>query len=132
MMTMPTSQFGPFEERPPHWPPPPFDPPAEQPPYEPSDASSSSSGEPRPAWWPDDWDWPPKQEEPADVIVPPPLPNTTWPRLPHDHPYYLPPGYRWPDNLPPGHPGHNVRPPAPPIGSGEWASEGSGDTDTYV
>ncbi len=23
-----------------------------------------------------------------------------------DHPYHLPPGYHYPDNLPEGHPGH--------------------------
>jgi hypothetical protein len=26
--------------------------------------------------------------------------------MPPDHPYHLPPGYHFPDNLPEGHPGH--------------------------
>ena len=29
-----------------------------------------------------------------------PTPTTRWPRLPPDHPYLLPPGYHYPDNLP--------------------------------
>ena len=105
-------------ERPPDWPPPPFDPPGEPLPYEPLPESSGnetsgdtgSSSEPKPDWWPNDWPWPPEPDEPIEVLYPPPLPNIIWPRLPPDHPYYLPPGYSWPDNLPEGHPGHNYHP----------------------
>ena len=32
-------------------------------------------------------------------------PTTRWPQLPPDHPYHLPPGYHYPDNLPEGHSG---------------------------
>ena len=94
---------------------PPFDPPAEEPPYIPPDSSSSygddgSSSEdpgPRPPWWPEDWPWPlPPEVAPVDIEAPPPLPDIIWPRLPPNHPYYLPPGYHYLDNLPPGHPGH--------------------------
>ena len=93
---------------------PPFDPPDEEPPYIPPDSSTSGDEPdgsssvdpgPRPDWWPDDWEWPPEPEEPIEVLVPPPLPNIIWPRLPPHHPYHLPPGYHYPDNLPPDHPG---------------------------
>ncbi len=50
--------------------------------------------------------WPPPPDEPVVIEAPPPLPNIIWPRLPPDHPYHLPPGYHYPDNLPEGHPGH--------------------------
>ena len=115
-MTVQSGPFGPDGQRPPWWPPPPFDPPGEEPPYvpPPSDSSGddgSSFDEPRPDWWPEDWPWPPEPEPPIEVLVPPPLPNIIWPRLPPHHPYYLPPGYHWPDNLPPGHPGRNHLPP---------------------
>ena len=59
---------------------------------------------------PDDWEWPPEPEEPIEVLVPPPLPNIIWPRLPPHHPYHLPPGYHYPDNLPPDHPGRDQVP----------------------
>jgi hypothetical protein len=114
-------------ERPPGWPPPPFDPPGEPLPYVPPPDPPGSTSEPRPDWWPEDWVWPPVPEPPIEVLVPPPLPNIIWPRLPPHHPYHLPPGYHWPDNLPPGHPGHDVKPPKPQGGSGDAGSEGSGD-----
>jgi len=96
---------------------PPFDPPGSQSPYIPEgsstdddsdegDGSTTSSSEdlgPRPDWWPEDWPWPPEPEEPVVLEAYPPI--HTWPRLPPDHPYHVPPGYSAPDNLPPGHPG---------------------------
>ena len=92
---------------------PPFDPPSEQPPYIPPESSggddegsSSEDPGPRPPWWPEDWPWPPPPDEPVVIEAPPPLPNIVWPRLPPDHPYHLPQGYHYPDNLPEGHPGH--------------------------
>lgn len=96
---------------------PPFDPPDEEPPYIPPDSSGAeggstgstddegSSSQPRPDWWPPDWPWPPEPDEDVEILVPPPLPNIIWPRLPPDHPYHLPPGYSYPDNLPSGHAG---------------------------
>jgi hypothetical protein len=68
--------------------------------------SPSEDPGPRPPWWPEDWPWPPPPDEPVVIEAPPPLPNIIWPRLPPDHPYHLPPGYHYPDNLPEGHPGH--------------------------
>ena len=92
---------------------PPFDPPSEQPPYVPPKSPGGEGGGspsedpgPRPPWWPEDWPWPPAPDEPVVIEAPPPLPNIIWPRLPPDHPYHLPPGYHYPDNLPEGHPGH--------------------------
>jgi hypothetical protein len=97
---------------------PPFDPPGSQSPYIPegsstdddsdegdesATASSSDDLGPRPDWWPEDWPWPPEPEEPVVLEAYPPI--HTWPRLPPDHPYHVPPGYSAPDNLPPGHPG---------------------------
>ena len=70
------------------------------------EGSSSEDPGPRPPWWPEDWPWPPPPDEPVVIEAPPPLPNIIWPRLPPDHPYHLPPGYHYPDNLPEGHPGH--------------------------
>ena len=99
---------------PPPWHPfvPPFDPPGSPsppmpPPTDPPEGSSTdddtSSSEPRPPWWPEDWDWPPEPEGSIEVLVPPL--RHVWPRLPPHHPYHLPPGFWWPDNMPPGHPG---------------------------
>ncbi|TWU62001.1 hypothetical protein [Crateriforma conspicua] len=91
---------------------PPFDPPGSESPSlpaapDPPEGSSTddetSSSESRPDWWPEDWPWPPEPEEPVVIEAPPPI--HTWPRLPPDHPYHVPPGYSAPDNLPPGHPG---------------------------
>ncbi|MEL7334801.1 MAG: hypothetical protein AAFN70_01130 [Planctomycetota bacterium] len=91
---------------------PPFDPPGSEPPYVPPDADppegsstddDTSSLGPRPDWWPEDWPWPPEPEEPTVIEAYPPI--HTWPRLPPDHPYHVPPGFSAPDNLPPGHPG---------------------------
>jgi hypothetical protein len=127
MTTINNGPFGPNGERPPGWPPPPFDPPGEPLPYVPPPDPPGPTAEPRPDWWPEDWVWPPVPEPPIEVLVPPPLPNIIWPRLPPHHPYHLPPGYHWPDNLPPGHPGHDVKPPKPLGGSGDAGSEGSGD-----
>jgi hypothetical protein len=76
-------------------------------------AVRQGDGGPRPDWWPPYLDWPPKPSPPPEILYPPP--TYTWPRLPVDHPYYLPPGYSWPNNLPPGHPGHNVPQPPKPI-----------------
>ena len=70
------------------------------------EGSSSKDPGPRPPWWPEDWPWPPPSDEPVVIESPPPLPNIVWPRLPPDHPYHLPPGYHYPDNLPEGHSGH--------------------------
>ena len=127
MTTINHGPFGPNGERPPGWPPPPFDSLGEPLPYVPPPDPPGSSSEPRPDWWPEDWEWPPVPEPPIEVLVPPPLPNIIWPRLPPHHPHHLPPGYHWPDNLPPGHPGHDLKPPKPPGGSGDAGSEGSGD-----
>lgn len=118
---------------------PPFDPPGSEPGYtSPVDSSSaddnSSEGaeasdgssadddedETRPEWWPDTLPWPPEPEGSGDVEAPPP--RNTWPRLPPDHPYHLPEGYWYPDNLPPGHPG--IPGPKPPPGS-ESPDDGS-------
>ena len=108
---------------------PPFDPPGSEPPYIPagrstaedgsSDDSSNDDFGPRPPWWPDDYDWPPRPDEPV-VIETPPSPHI-WPRLPPDHPYYLPPGYSYPDNLPLGHPGalYPERPDYPVVHPGD-------------
>jgi len=85
---------------------PPFDPPAEEPPYIPPETSGEDPG-PRPPWLPEGWPWPlPPEVAPVDIEAPPPLPDIIWLRLPPNHPYYLPPGYHYPDNLPLGHPGH--------------------------
>ena len=101
---------------PPPWHPfvPPFDPPGSpsppiSPPTDPPEGSSTdddtsaSANDERPDWWPEDWPWPPEPEGSTEVLVPPP--RHVWPRLPPDHPYHLPPGFWWPDNMPPGHPG---------------------------
>ncbi|TWU46481.1 hypothetical protein [Rubripirellula reticaptiva] len=120
------------DDIPPPWHPfiPPFDPPGSSlppaPPNVPPEGSSTddngSDDEPRPPWWPEDWDWPPEPEGSTEVLVPPP--RHVWPRLPPDHPYHLPPGFWWPDNMPPGHPG-TPEPGDEPGGSetsssGEW------------
>lgn len=85
---------------------PPVDFPGDPFPYHPNPEGSSGPDDPgpRPPWWPEDWEWPPKPDEPV-VIEAPPMPHT-WPRLPPNHPYHLPPPYSYPGNLPPGHPGH--------------------------
>ena len=123
-MTKPNGPFHPSGPRPPGWPVSPFEPPKtpQLPPPDLPESSSGSEGEdegssigygPRPDWWPPYLDWPPKPSPPPEILYPPPI--YTWPRLPVDHPYYLPPGYSWPNNLPPGHPGHNVPQPPKPI-----------------
>jgi len=123
-MTKPNGPFDPSGPRPPGWPVSPFEPPKtpQLPPLDPPGSSSGSEGGddsssvgygPRPDWWPPYLDWPPKPSPPPEILYPPP--TYTWPRLPVDHPYYLPPGYSWPNNLPPGHPGHNVPQPPKPI-----------------
>jgi len=124
------------DDIPPPWYPfvPPFDPPFDTSgspspptPLHPPEGSSSdddtSVGE-RPDWWPDDVPWPPQPEEPVVIESPPPLPAIIWPRLPPDHPYHVPPGHSYPDNLPDGHPGHYYpeMPPYPVVHPG-----GAGD-----
>lgn len=61
---------------------------------------------------PEDGPWPPPLDELVVIEAPPPLPN-----IPPDHPYHLPPGYHYPDDLPEGNPGHNYlgMPPCPVI-----------------
>ena len=125
---------------------PPFDPPGSQSPYIPEGSSTdddSAEGDdsatagssddlgPRPDWWPEDWPWPPEPEEPVVLEAYPPI--HTWPRLPPDHPYHVPPGYSAPDNLPPGHPGEYYpdMPPYPvvhPIQPDEESSNDGGST----
>ena len=70
MTTTNHGPFGPNGERPPGWPPPPFDPPGEPLPYVPPPDPPGSSSEPRPDWWPEDWEWPPVPEPPIEVLVP--------------------------------------------------------------
>jgi len=98
---------------------PPFDPPNPMPPTIPTYSSGSESGEGSTS----DDDDSPTSESSEHIETPPPI--HTWPRLPPHHPYHLPPGYFWPDNLPPGHPRQHVRPPRPDIGSGDLENEGS-------
>ena len=124
---------------------PPFDPPADEPPYEPPEPDGpiiltpppeppppvwpddyppgTPDPGPRPPWWPDDFDWPPRPEEP--VVIELPLPPHIWPRLPPDHPYHLPPGHSYPDNLPPGHPGsaYPGMPDYPVVHPGDWGED---------
>ncbi len=52
----------------------------------------------------EDWPWPPPPDGLWLSKRRRQLPNIIWPRLPPDHPYHLPPGYHYPDNLPEGHP----------------------------
>ncbi|GAA4446196.1 hypothetical protein [Novipirellula rosea] len=129
----------PHESFEPEMPPPPFIPPFDRPgsesplwPADPdppegssTDDETSSSGS-RPGWWPEDWPWPPEPGAPVLIEAPPPI--HTWPRLPPDHPYLVPPGYSAPDNLLPGHPGEYYpgMPPYPvvhPVPSDEDSSK---------
>ncbi len=77
---------------------------------------------PRPPWWLENVIWPPQPEPPVVIGSPPPLPDIIWPRLPPDHPYHVPPGYSYPDNLPEGHPGHYYpgMPDYPVVHPGSW------------
>lgn len=106
---------------------PPFAPPHVDPPAIPRYSSGSESYDDGSTNSDDDSQ---TSESSMDIETPPPI--NVWPRLPPHHPYHLPPGYSWPDNLPPGHPGQHIRPPRPDIGSGEWVGEGSSDGDAIA